>query len=218
MEINQLYPSHIIHLFSKRAVGSWMERTPRRFKKGEQIYFPDKCLEEIYLLKEGTVRVFHVHQHGKECVLGLMSAGDFIDLASVFSESDSNLYAIALTDVTAVQVTKSEIREQVRQTPDLSMALLHYFSNKLSETVRILEQVAYEKVEERLLNRLRHLAEPDKEENGWLPLPDFLTHRDLAGMIASTRETVTFLLNKFIGSGEIRYKGKKIWIQPEKMD
>ncbi|MBS4192275.1 Crp/Fnr family transcriptional regulator [Bacillus sp. FJAT-49705] len=215
METNQLYPSDMTHLFKKQYVEEWMGRRKHYFKKGEQIYFPKKLTNEIYLLVDGTARMFHVHHHGKECVLGLLSQGDFIDLTSVFTDKSSNVFAMALTDVAAVQVRKQEIREQVMNTPELSMALLHYFSNKLHETVHILEQVAYEKVEERLMNMLRKLADPKEELDGWYPLPHFLTHKDIAGMIASTRETVTFLLNKYIQNGVIRQQQNRLWIHAD---
>lgn len=76
----------------------------------------------------------------------------------------------------------------------------------------ILEQVAYDKVEERLIQALQRLIDLEKEEKGWYPLPKDITHKDMAGMIAITRKTVTFLLNKFLQSGMVRNKNKRLWI------
>jgi hypothetical protein len=60
-------------------------------------------------------------------------------------------------------------------TPELSLALLKHFSNHLHEVVRILEQVAYDKVEERLWNSLHKWKNEKEEKGGWYPLPKYLT-------------------------------------------
>lgn len=212
LETNQLFPSGVIHLFDKAHIDDWKANKTYKFKKGEQITYPGKFTNEIYLIVDGNARIFHLHPDGKECVLGIHSAGDFIDLSSAFMDKESDAYSIALTEVTVVKVRIKEIREAVIKTPDLALALLHHFSNRLLDVVHILEQVAYEKVEERLITLLMKLMDPENEVEGWYPLPPFITHKDIAGMIASTRETVTFLINKLSQNEVIRNEKSRLWI------
>lgn len=209
---NPLNPSRMIHLFDQTRFKIWQAQNKEIFKKGEQISYPYKLSNEIYLIIKGNVRIFHIHRDGKECVLGILSAGDFIDFSSVFTEKESHAYSIALTDVTVVKVPKKEIIEEVIQTPELSYALLNYFSNQLRDVVFILEQVAYDKVEERLLKMMKKLTDPAYEKDGWYPLPPYITHKDLAGMIASTRETVTFLMNKLIQDKMVQQRQNRLWL------
>ncbi|MDE5414341.1 Crp/Fnr family transcriptional regulator [Alkalihalobacterium chitinilyticum] len=218
LETNQLYPSGVIHLFHKARVDDWKNNKTYCFKKGEQITYPGKLTDEIYLVVDGNARIFHVHPDGKECVLGLLSEGDFIDLSSAFIDKESDAYSIALTEVMVVKVRIQEIREEVIQTPDLALALLHHFSTRLRDVVHILEQVAYEKVEERLINLFKKLMDPKNEVDGWLPLPPFITHKDIAGMIASTRETVTFLINKLSQNEVIRNENSRLWISKKSVE
>lgn len=213
MERIGMFPSQIIQLFNRETVQAWCKGQTYLFRKGDHMYYPGKIENEIYLIVDGNARLFHLHSNGKECILGIVTAGDFIDIASVFTDKPSDAYAIALTDVSAVKIAKSKIRDEVMRTPELSMALLNHFAGKLQDVIRILEQVAYEKVEERLYTLLEKLADHSVEQAGWHPLPSFLTHKDLAGMIASTRETVTFLINKFIQNGMIQYKQDQIWLR-----
>lgn len=218
LETNQLYPSGVIHLFDKARVDDWKHNRTYRFKKGEQITYAGKLTNEIYLIVEGNARIFHVHPDGKECVLGLLSSGDFIDLSSAFMDKESDAYSIALTEVSVVKVLTEEIREEVIKTPDLALALLHLFSNTLRDVVHILEQVAYEKVEERLINLLKKLMDPENGVEGWYPLPPFITHKDMAGMIASTRETVTFLINKLSQNEVIRHVDSRLWVSKKSIE
>lgn len=213
IEKNPLQPTRVIHLFDQELKGEWKKRKKYTFKKGEQVTHPYKLTEHIYLIMEGDIRIFHLHQDGKECVLGILTAGDFIDLASIFTTEESDAYAIALTTVSVVKVEKQEILDAVAHTPELSLALLKHFSNQLHEVVRILEQVAYDKVEERLWNSLHKWKNENDEKGGWYPLPKYLTHKDMAGMIASTRETVTFLINKWVQQGMIKNDKHQLWIK-----
>lgn len=218
LEINQLYATGVIHLFDRARVAQWKNNQIYQFKKGEQITYPGKLTNEIYFIIDGNARIFHMHPDGKECVLGLLRSGDFIDLSSAFTNQVSDAYSIALTEVSVVKIRTEEIREEVVKTPDLALALLQLFSNQLRDVVQILEQVAYEKVEERLINLLKKLMDPENEVNGWYPLPPFITHKDIAGMIASTRETVTFLINKLSQSEILRNENSRLWISKKSFE
>lgn len=218
LEINQLYATGVIHLFDRARVAQWKNNQIYQFKKGEQITYPGKLTNEIYFIVDGNARIFHMHPDGKECVLGLLRSGDFIDLSSAFTDQVSDAYSIALTEVSVVKIRTEEIREEVVKTPDLALALLQLFSNQLRDVVQILEQVAYEKVEERLINLLKKLMDPENEVNGWYPLPPFITHKDIAGMIASTRETVTFLINKLSQSEILRNENSRLWISKKSFE
>ncbi len=213
MEANQFFqPASLLRFIEDSKLREWRERTKQQFKKGEQLCYPGKLDDAIYMILAGDVRIFHLHEDGKECVLGILSAGDFIDLPSAFTEKTSGAYSIALTDVEVVKITKQEIREVVQQTPELSFTLLTHFAIQMQDVISILEQVAYDKVEERLIKMLIKLADTSMETDEWYPLPAYLTHRDIAGMIASTRETVTFLLNKLTQNGTVKIENNRIWI------
>lgn len=51
-----------------------------------------------------------------------------------------------------------------------------------------------------------------------VPISCSLTHQDMAGMVGSTRETVTLLINKLIQMGIIRQDKDRIWVKLGKID
>jgi CRP-like cAMP-binding protein len=79
--------------------------------------------------------------------------------------------------------------------------------------VEILEQIGYGRVENRLILLLKKLSDPREDDKGWYSVPVSITHKDIAGMIASTRETVTLTINKLLQMKVIRYDKGRIWIQ-----
>lgn len=213
---NQLFLSKSIELFPKKCIEEWMNQGEEfNFKKGEAITRFGQLKDKVYLIKKGSVSVYHIHVDGKECIIGLLSSGEFINLFDVFTEKESSMDFKALTDVTVVAIQKEKVRKSVGENPTLAMELLSHFSCELQEMVEVLAQVAYGKVEERLVFLFKKLAMPMNVENGWCPLSCTITHQDIAGMVGSTRETVTVLINKLIQVGFIRQYEDRIWIKLE---
>lgn len=216
---NQLFPIKNVELFPQKCIDEWMNQGEEfNFKKGEVITRFGQLKDKVYLIKKGSVSVYHIHVDGKECIIGLLSTGEFINLFDVFTEKESSMVFKALTEITVVAIHKEKVRKNVGETPTLAMELLNHFSCKLQEMVEVLAQVAYGKVEERLIFLFKKLAIPMNAENGWCPLSCTITHQDIAGMVGSTRETVTVLINKLIQFGIIRQYEDRIWIKSEELD
>ncbi|MEH7352604.1 Crp/Fnr family transcriptional regulator [Neobacillus drentensis] len=213
---NQIFSNKVIQLFLENDYDKVMSNGKEfTFKKGECITIPGKLSDEVFIIKKGNASEFHIHIDGKECIIGLLCAGDFIGLMDVFTSRASRVFAKALTEVTIIAVSKQEVRKIVENSPSLTLALLNYTSEKYEDMVEILEQISYGTVENRLIFLLKKLSLSDQRENDkeWYPVPVSITHKDIAGMIASTRETVTLTINKLLQEKIIRYDNGRIWIQ-----
>jgi len=211
---NQIFPNKVLHLFFENESNNWMNNGKElMYKKGECITVPGKLVNDVFIIKKGNASEFHIHIDGKECITGLLCAGDFIGLMDVFTSKASRVFAKALTDLTVVAVSKQEVRKIIEKNPSSAIALLNYISEKYEDMVEILEQIGYGRVENRLILLFNKLSDPREDDKGWYPVPVSITHKDIAGMIASTRETVTLTINKLSQMKVIRYHKGRIWIQ-----
>lgn len=211
---NQLFPIKTTELFPQNCINEWLNHGEKlSYKKGDIITELGKLKNKVFLIKKGSVSVFHIHVDGKECIIGLLSSEEFINLIDVFLQKESNIVFKALTEVTVVTINKEEVKKKIEETPTLAMDLLSHFSCKFQEIVEILAQVAYGKVEERLIFLFNKLAVNMDMKDGWCPISCSLTHQDIAGMVGSTRETVTLLINKLIQTGIIRQDKDRIWVK-----
>lgn len=216
---DQLFSVKTEGLFPRDCIEEWMNYEEEfNFKKGDIIPELGKFKDKIYLIKKGSVSVFHIHVDGKECIVGLLSSGDFINLLGIFAQKESSMVFKALTEVTVVAIKKEKIKKKIEDTPTLAINLLSYFSCEFQEIVETLAQIAYGKVEERLIFLFNKLAFNKDIEDGWCPISCSLTHQDIAGMVGSTRETVTLLINKLIQTGIIRQDKDRIWVKLGKLN
>lgn len=201
---------HLLSYFPSDIKEAWLKREKKIFKKGEFISSPIN--HPIYLLVEGVAHLFYVNPNGKECVIDLLQPGDLIGILTMFSNNkERTQYVRTLTPVMVIPLSVSEVKEILLHSPKLAFRVLEYVTDKFERTLDILEQVAYGKVEERLLYLLERLA--GEERQGYRSIPHYLTHRDLAAMIGSTRETITSLINKLLLNGRLVEKEGQFWFK-----
>ncbi|WMJ76969.1 MULTISPECIES: Crp/Fnr family transcriptional regulator [unclassified Sedimentibacter] len=211
---NEVFHNKVVQLFLENNSNKWKNSSNELiFKKGEYITVPEKLENDVFIIKEGNASKFHIHIDGKECIIGLLCVGDFIGLMDVFTLKENREFVRALTDVTVVAVSKQEIRKFVEENPSVAMVLLNYISEKYLDMVEILEQIGYGTIKSRIVFLLKSLSDPQEDDNGWHPIPVSIAHKDIAGMIASTRETVTATLNKLSKEKVIRHHDGRLWIQ-----
>jgi CRP/FNR family transcriptional regulator len=72
----------------------------------------------------------------------------------------------------------------------------------------------FKDVRTRLLYFLKDIsADYTTDIEGYITLPNYLTHQDIASLICSTRQTVTSLLNTLKNEGIISYSRKELKVK-----
>lgn len=209
-----VFPITIHDLVPSVIIKKWISKgTKNQVKKGDLLLTAGQPSEWVYYLETGKATLYYNHFDGKECIFSLLSSHDFINFPDIFSDQESFLYCKALTDLNVIRISKDQILQDIAQDPSLGLSLLKFFANRHQDLLEVLTQVAYGKVEERLIFCLRKLIDSSDRDGEWYPLPQDLTHKDIAGMIASTRETVTVLLNKLIKAKILRLHNHCLWIR-----
>jgi CRP-like cAMP-binding protein len=113
---NQIFSNKVLHLFFEHESEKWMSSGNELiFRKGECITIPGKLTHDVFIITKGNASEFHIHIDGKECITGLLCAGDFIGLMDVFTSKASRVFAKALTDVTVIAVSKKKLERLLRR-------------------------------------------------------------------------------------------------------
>jgi CRP-like cAMP-binding protein len=153
--------------------------------------------QEVLIVCRGLVQLSTLYPNGDEGLLGLV--GSSMPFGAPFSQL--NPYeAIALTDVVLMRVHIIEIE----QSPRLAQSLFRELMRRLQQAETLLAIAGYRRVDD----RLRQLLELLRQEVGQVTpqgvrLSVRLTHQQLAGLIGTTRVTVTRLLKEFRDQGLI---------------
>jgi CRP/FNR family transcriptional regulator, cyclic AMP receptor protein len=185
-------------------------KSVQEFAKGRVIYSPQQPTEKLHLVVLGRVKVSSKAEDGNEiisriiCPEGLF--GESVLVGGRESES-----AVALDGATLISWTREEIEQQVEREPRLGLALTQYLVRQCIALQDRIESMAVHKTPERVMMALSQLA-----RTAGKPLPDgttrlgSLTHRTLAEYVGTSREIVTFQMNRLRRLGLIRYTRRYI--------
>jgi CRP/FNR family transcriptional regulator, cyclic AMP receptor protein len=185
-------------------------------KKNEIIYFSHEQEQRIYTIKKGTLKIVRVDADGKETVKELLSAGDLFGQYTFDDDIDDNQdeFAIAITEkVIICSFRVHEFEEILKKNPNLAVRYTKLVGFKIKRISNSYSNLMFKDVKTRFGLFIKDWAL--KEGNGEqkdVIVKNFLTHNDIAGLICSTRQTVTTLFNDFKNEGLIDYDRSTIKI------
>jgi CRP-like cAMP-binding protein len=164
---------------------------------------------EVLIVCRGVVQLSTLYPNGDEGLLGLVCPS--MPFGMPFSQL--NPYeAIALTEVVLMRVHIIE----VEQSPRLAQSLFREMTRRLQQTESLLAIAGYRRVEDRLRQLLELLRQDvGQVTNEGVRLSIRLTHQQIAGLIGTTRVTVTRLLREFRDEGWLRVDSNRHILFPQ---
>lgn len=168
-----------------------------RIPAGTRIFGPGQAPEAYLLLVEGTVRVQQVSSAGREIVLYRVFAGESCALttACLMGYEEYQAEGIAESDVEAVAVPRTTFDDLVARSASFRRFVFTAFSMRVTNLFRIIEEVAFARIDVRLAQKLLELAGTGTHVDG--------THQQLAAELGSAREVIGRQLSEFQRRGWI---------------
>ena len=191
---------------------AYLPRKPvQKFVRRQVVYDPQHPAGSLYLVLQGRVTVRLTSNEGDQIIARIVCAEGIFGESALIGPPAAEASAIALDDVTAMCWTREEIEEHIEKEPRLGLALAQYMVRQCLELQERIEILAVYKTPERIMLALLQLA----GAMGTL-LPDnstrirALPHHTIAEYVGTSREIVTFQLNRLRRKGYLRYTRKEI--------
>lgn len=165
---------------------------------GTRIFGPGQAPESFMLLLDGTVRVQQVSEAGREIVLYRVSAGESCALttACLLGYEDYQAEAISETPVRAVAIPRAAFDDLIATSLEFRRFVFTAFSRRVTDLFRVIDEVAFQRLDIRLAQKLVDLAGPGDAVT--------VTHQQLATELGSAREVVSRLVGEFHRRGLIQ--------------
>lgn len=182
--------------------------------KGNFIYLTDEPSTTIYFLKEGRVKIFSTSEDGKEVIKAILYPGEVFGDLTLLGESQHKDFAIALDNVLMCSISKDKMTELVMMMPELGLALNAIIGKKNLKLERRFESLVFKDARTRVIEFLLTMAKEHGEKNGaGIYLKHNLTQEDISNLVATSRQTVTTLLNELREVGIIKIERRGIAIK-----
>jgi CRP/FNR family cyclic AMP-dependent transcriptional regulator len=180
-------------------------RTRVKLTKGSCVYAQGAECDATYYVQKGSLRLTIISDHGKEAVIAILGAGDFIGEECVSTtQSFRSHSAYTATECLLLRITKNEMSRVVREEPEMSATFIAFLLARTSRIQSDLVDQLFNSSEKRLARMLLLLANFGKEGMTETLVPP-VSQEALASMIGTTRSRVSFFLNRFRKLGYIEY-------------
>ncbi|WP_341861254.1 Crp/Fnr family transcriptional regulator [Gymnodinialimonas sp. 57CJ19] len=177
-----------------------------RVTEGAQIFGPGHVPENLLFLLNGTVRVSQTSDSGREIVLYRVEAGQscVMTTACMLAHEAYLAEGIAETDVTAMALPKATFDALVSDSPVFRDFILAAYSHRLTGLFKIIEDVAFGRIDVRLAARLLELSDSAAEVTA--------THQALASELGTAREVISRQLHEFQRRGWLEQQRGRVRI------
>jgi CRP/FNR family transcriptional regulator, cyclic AMP receptor protein len=176
------------------------------FKSGKVTFSQDDPCNDVLYIQSGNAKLTIVNPQGKEAVLAIVGAGDYLGEGCIIGNPLRLATATAIAPVKATLIEKEEIMRVLHEEPEFAAKFLHYMLQRNLKIEADLVDQLFNSSEKRLTRALLILARCGKEgEPGTMVAK--ISQETLAELVGTTLSCVNFFMNKFRKLGFIHYNG-----------
>lgn len=185
------------------------------FKKDQFIYFPDEPALYIYMIANGRVRIGRYLDDGKEVVTAILGMGEIFGELALAGEEKRSDFAQAMDDKTSIcPLSIEDLKLLMYDNRELSFKMLKLVGLRLMKLERKLELLVFKDARTRIIEFIKDSATWKGKKVGYETLvPTQLTHKDIAALTGTSRQTVTTILNELKEKNLINFDRKKILVR-----
>jgi CRP/FNR family cyclic AMP-dependent transcriptional regulator len=170
------------------------------------IFAQGDAADSVFYIKKGKVKVTVVSKQGKEAVVAMLGADEFVGEGCLIGQPKRLATATSITECETMRVEMAEIHRVLQKEPAFSqMFITHILARNARVEADLVDQL-FNSTEKRLARVLLLLANFGKEGRPE-PLIAGISQETLAEMIGTTRSRVSHFMNKFRQMGFIDYNG-----------
>lgn len=176
--------------------------------KGATVFSQGDSADAVFYIQQGKVKVGVVSKQGKEAIVAVLSAGEFVGEDCISTTHPIRLVtAKALTDCELLRIGKKEMVRALGHDHAFSDAFVTFLLARNARVQEDLIDQLFNSSEKRLARVLLLLAQFGKEGKPETVVPK-LSQESLAEMVGTTRSRVSFFMNRFRKLGFIDYNGE----------
>jgi CRP-like cAMP-binding protein len=167
------------------------------------------------MIVSGRVRLGHYQEDGKEIITAILSTGEIFGELALAGEETRKDFAQAMdANTTICPLSIEELKDLMKVDRELSFKILKLIGLRLMKLERKLELLVFKDARTRVVEFLKDTAAWKGKKVGFeTMIPTRLTHKDIAALTGTSRQTVTTILNDMKEKNLINFDRKKILIR-----
>ncbi|MDX1686141.1 MAG: Crp/Fnr family transcriptional regulator [Saprospiraceae bacterium] len=184
------------------------------YNKGEYIYMSHDKADRIFFITDGQVKIGALSSSGKEITKAILTKGEVFGELAIVKSGERGDFAIAMEKTTCCVLTKEEMMGLMKEHNALSLFLMKTLGSRALEMESRLESLVFKDSRSRIIEFLLELVEKRGERVGYeYVVRKFITHQEIANLTATSRQTVTTVLNDLRSQDIITFDRRRLLIR-----
>jgi CRP/FNR family transcriptional regulator, cyclic AMP receptor protein len=184
----------------------------KAYSRGDICGYGEGAYHKICLLLNGKIKIAAKDDAGDELAKDILTSPDIFGDLSLEGVSAPDEYAVALTAGTLVgSFAITDFRKILEDHPMMALGYAHIVNRKLKRLEDRHSDLVFRDAKYRLIRFIKSWARNEGNRIGnKIILSNYLTHSDIAGVIATSRQSVNVLFNELRDAGLLYYNRKRI--------
>lgn len=181
------------------------EARATEYGAGTTIFHAGDPGHTCHIITKGKVRVYVIGEDGRELSVSIFGPGEIVGEMALFEDLPRSASVETIEPTATLELHQNVLLHGLEHSPTLARSLLRALSARLRHMTEEAEGLASLTVSDRLIARLRRLAEWSGR-----PVPDGIritlpmTQQELAALVGTSRESVNRALATLRRQGKVR--------------
>jgi len=187
----------------------------RTLRRGQSLVLTGDLGGSVLVVKSGRLKLSRLSTEGRELILSLLEAGDFLVTPSDRVFKGSEPLVEALEPALLLAVRRQEFEAFVRTRPATAVTVIRQLAARVRTLEERMEEMVFKDIPGRLATTLLRLAAAygSREPTGGVAVGLQVTQQELANLIGASREMVNHALSHWKRKGVIELHGRSIVIR-----
>jgi CRP-like cAMP-binding protein len=191
------------------------QATYKKFKSGEMVIGETDPIRSFYVVISGKLKLYRSSVEGKEQTLQLLGPGDPFGLCTAFATDSFPASAMAIEDAAVLLIPGTVMEATAKQEPALLFNIIQILSQRLKDSMALIESLALKEIPGRLASFLRHALSSDSADKKTI-VELTISQRELSKILGATPEALSRALRKMANDGILSTAGRVITILDHK--
>ncbi len=181
----------------------------RKYEGGAMLVGEEDSVRAFYVVLTGRVKLYKSSSEGKEQTLYLLGPGDPFGMCTAFAVDSFPANAMALEQSGVLQIPGPVMEAVALKEPRLLMNIIAVLSDRLKQSMDLIESLSLKEIPERLASFLLHSL-GQEGGGGGDRLELAITQRELAKILGSTPEALSRVIRRLSEAGVLVLEGRSV--------
>ncbi len=190
-------------------------RNTNKYKKKQIIYTEGNRPSRLFYILKGKVKIYKANENGKELVVGLYSAGDFLGYIALIEGTAYKETAEAMEETEVAVIPKEDFEELMNGNKEIVQSFMKLLASNVTDKETQLLGLAYNSLRKKVADALIMLKKKFQPVNGEKFTID-ISRENLATIAGTATESLIRTLSDFKNEKLIDIRGGVINILDER--